>query len=184
MLKLIISDFDGTLVDTFEANFLAYKEAFQRLNLDLSREKYRECFGFRFDKFMEAAGVSDIEVIGMIKKHKADLYPTHFDLLKPNSALIELIRHFRQTGGKTALASTAARPNLLNALRHIGAIEDFDLILSGESVKHGKPDPEIYQKVLDYFNVEPGDAIVFEDSEIGRLAAIGAGIPVVVLRGF
>lgn len=49
MIKAIITDFDGTLVDTFEANLRAYQEAFYQVGITLMAEKYRECFGYRFD---------------------------------------------------------------------------------------------------------------------------------------
>ena len=45
MIKAIITDFDGTLVDTFEANLRAYQEAFYQVGITLMAEKYRECFG-------------------------------------------------------------------------------------------------------------------------------------------
>lgn len=176
MIKLIITDFDGTLVDTFDANYNAYKEAFESLGLSLAGRKYRECFGYRFDRFMEAVGIEDENVKLAIRNCKKEVYPNYFHLLRPNTGLIKLIRTFKAMGGKTAVASTAAKTNLLNALVHIGAKEDFDLILSGESVTHGKPDPEIYNKVLEHFKIRPEEAIVFEDSEIGCQAASSAGI--------
>lgn len=52
-IKLLITDFDGTLVDTFQANFMAYKKAFNQVGLALSEIEYRQCFGFRFDKFYD-----------------------------------------------------------------------------------------------------------------------------------
>ena len=52
MIKAVITDFDGTLVDTFKANLHAYQEAFDEVGLILTEEQYRECFGFRFEKFM------------------------------------------------------------------------------------------------------------------------------------
>lgn len=179
MTSLIITDFDGTLVDTFEANYNAYKEAFESLGLSLSEAKYRECFGYRFDKFMEEVGIEDEKVRDAIRNYKKKVYPDYFDLLKPNVGLIKLIRTFKAQGGKTAVASTAARENLINALVHIGAVEDFDLILSGESVNHGKPNPEIYLKVLEHFQTVPEETLVFEDSSIGCEAALSANIPVI-----
>ena len=47
MIKAIITDFDGTLVDTFQANLQAYQKAFQAVGKDITAEKYRECFGLR-----------------------------------------------------------------------------------------------------------------------------------------
>lgn len=46
MIRAIITDFDGTLVDTFEANFRAYQKAFSECGIVLTAEKYRECLVF------------------------------------------------------------------------------------------------------------------------------------------
>lgn len=181
-IKLLITDFDGTLVDTFEANYRAYKQAMDSVGLELSRERYRECFGFRFDRFMEALGITDESLKARIREAKAECYPYHFDYLVVNRTLLDFIRAFRRGGGHTAIASTARAKNLMNALRHIGADKDFDMILAGESVSKGKPDPEIYQTVLTKFNIAPNDALVFEDSEVGFKAAENAGIKYITIN--
>ena len=116
MIRAIITDFDGTLVDTFDANLKAYQKAFGEVGVVLSEEKYRECFGFRFDRFMEVMGISEKEITVRIKSLKKDYYPLFFESLHPNDALIELIRSFKCFGGKTAIASTARKENLMNAL--------------------------------------------------------------------
>ena len=53
--------------------------------------------------------------------------------------------------------------------------EIFDLILTGEDVKEGKPDPEVYITSMKALNVKPNETIVFEDSDIGIEAAVKAG---------
>lgn len=58
-IKLLITDFDGTLVDTFRANYMAYRKAFEEVGLVLCETDYRCCFGYRFEKFMEVCGVTD-----------------------------------------------------------------------------------------------------------------------------
>ena len=45
MIHTIITDFDGTLVDTFKANLLAYQMAFHEVGMTLTEEKYKDCFG-------------------------------------------------------------------------------------------------------------------------------------------
>jgi beta-phosphoglucomutase-like phosphatase (HAD superfamily) len=52
-IKLLITDFDGTLVDTFEANLKAYQIAFKQCNLHLDTQIYRKYFGLRFDTFIK-----------------------------------------------------------------------------------------------------------------------------------
>ena len=82
---------------------------------------------------------------------------------------------FRAGGGLTAVASTARGKNLANALEHIGATGDFDLILAGEDVKEGKPSPEIYNTVMARLGVTADETLIFEDSIVGLQAASLAG---------
>lgn len=181
-IKLLITDFDGTLADTFESNYRAYKEAFEKVSKSLSREKYRECFGLRFDNLMSAVGIEDEITKSHIKELKAEYYTQNFNHLKVNKQLLDFIRYFRKNGGKTAIASTAREKNLRNALAFIGAEKDFDIILAGESVSHGKPNPEIYNTVLSLAGVSADEALVFEDSEVGCQAAEAAHIPYIKIN--
>lgn len=174
-IKLIITDFDGTLVNTFQANYHAYSEAFGQVGLSLSEEQYRECYGLRFDDFMAKMGIDDAETRKRIRAFKGECYPSHFGLLRLNEPLLNFIRMFRAGGGLTAVASTARGKNLSNALSHIGATGDFDLILAGEDVKQGKPSPEIYRTVMSRMGVTPDETLIFEDSPVGLQAAISAG---------
>lgn len=175
MIKAIITDFDGTIVDTFEANLRAYQEAFYQIGIALTAEKYRECFGYRFDRFMTAMGIFDDSTANKIKELKKDAYPKHFAHLKPNKNLIELISTFHQMGGKTAIASTARKENLMNAVNHLGIADNFDLIYAGVDVKQGKPSPEIYHKAMAALGVSPDEVMIFEDSEVGFQAAEASG---------
>ena len=176
MIRAIITDFDGTLVDTFEANLYAYQEAFKYVGLSLTTDCYRKCFGFRFPEFMKAVGIDDNEIAQQIRQIKCESYPKYFDKLRPNNSLIDFIRFSRQQGLHTAVASTARGKNLMNALYFIKAEDAFEYILVGEDVQNGKPDPEIYNKVLTHFSIQPCEAIVFEDSEIGIKAAEAAKV--------
>ena len=158
-IRLLISDFDGTLVDTFEANYRAYAGAFETVG-----------------RFMDALGISDSATRAAIRERKAEMYPCHFDCLRVNRPLVDFISAFHASGGMTAIASTARGKNLRNALDYLGISADFDLVLAGESVTKGKPDPEIYLGVLDKMGIGPDEALVFEDSEVGFKAAEAAGI--------
>ena len=175
MISAIITDFDGTLVDTFEANLRAYQKAFNDIGLNLPAEKYRQCFGYRFERFMTAMGITDEKTWNYIREAKKEYYIQFFNYLKPNKALIELIDAFHRMGGKTAIASTARRENLMNAVNHLGIGDKFDLVYAGIDVKQGKPSPEIYNKAMDTLHVSPDETLIFEDSEVGIEAAKASG---------
>lgn len=175
MIKVIITDFDGTLVDTFEANLLAYQQAFADVGVTLTEARYHECFGYRFDHFMLAMGINDAQVAATIKEAKKEYYPQHFARLRPNHSLIALLRSWHAMGRKTAIASTARKENLMNAINFLGITDIFDLIYAGVDVKQGKPSPEIYNKAMETLDVLPTETLIFEDSAIGIEAAKASG---------
>lgn len=175
MIKAVITDFDGTLVDTFKANFYAYQDAFHKVGLKLTEEQYRACFGFRFEKFMQTVGVTDSNQMQQIKELKLNSYPTYFEHLRPNTALICLLQSMRENGCKIAIASTARMENLMNVINHLELQGKFDLIYSGKDVKQGKPSPEIYLKTMEELGVNPSETLIFEDSEVGIEAAKSSG---------
>ena len=175
MIRAIITDFDGTLVDTFEANFQAYKLAFGNNSLSITRDQYKACFGLRFDAFMKQMGIDDDELKASIKKDKAQVYPQCFDSLVPNTTLITFIRKIKSSGVKTAIASTAQKENLMNVLNHLHLAGLFDEIIAGIGVKKGKPDPEIYLKAMEVLGVSPEETLIFEDTEVGLQAAEASG---------
>ena len=181
MIKAIITDFDGTLVDTYEANLRAYQEAYHSVGKDISDETYRKFFGVRFERLMSVTGINDSKAIEAIREAKRLSYPKYFTFLKRNDALLELIAGFHQYGGKTAIASTARRENLMSVVNYLGIEECFDLIYSGEDVKEGKPSPEIYFKAMDALGVTPQETLIFEDSSVGIDAARASGAKCMII---
>lgn len=181
MIRAIITDFDGTLVDTFEANLRAYQKAYQSVGLDITAEKYRECFGFRFERLMTATGVFDDRIANSIREAKKEYYPQFFTYLKPNKALLGLIEGFKTLGGKTAIASTARKENLMNVVNYLNLADKFDLIFAGVDVKQGKPSPEIYLKAMEALGVNPDEVLIFEDSPVGIEAARASGAHVLLI---
>lgn len=175
MINAIITDFDGTLVNTFEANLCAYQKAFQEVGLCLSSEDYTKCFGFRFDRFMDAVNVQGAEIRAQIKRLKQMFYPDYFDKLVLNKALLSLIDDLRKKGCHAAIASTAQKANLINVVHYLGIGHCFDLIFCGMDVKEGKPSPEIYLKAMEALRVSPEETLIFEDSEVGIEAARKSG---------
>ncbi|MCK9159103.1 MAG: HAD family phosphatase [Bacteroidaceae bacterium] len=174
-IQLLITDFDGTLVDTFDANLHAYQKAFSSCGLNLTKEEYRKLFGLRFERFMNEMNIQEPEIRKHIQEIKSDVYPDFFNYLKVNTPLLTFIRAFKKNGGHTAIASTARKKNLENALLFIHATNDFDLILAGEDVKEGKPNPEVYQKIIHHFKTDGTHTLIFEDTAIGIEAARATG---------
>ena len=175
MSNAIITDFDGTLVDTFEANFRAYQKAFYEVGLNLTEERYRECFGYRYDDFMMAMGITDEVTKQRIRELKKNYYPEFFAHLRLNNRLVEILRQNHDSGGMNAIASTARKENLMNVVEYLHVGDLFDLIYAGDDVKKAKPDPEIYLLTMQNLGVTPSETMIYEDSEVGIQAAMTSG---------
>jgi HAD superfamily hydrolase (TIGR01509 family) len=99
--------------------------------------------------------------------------------LEPVSGLRQFITAIRSDGALTALATSAPPGNVKLILEKLSLEELFDVVIDRTQVKRGKPDPEIYLKVLEALGVHREHCVVIEDSKAGIQAAIGAGLRVV-----
>lgn len=180
-LKAIITDFDGTLVDTIEANVAAYKQTFIVLGLSFDEKKYRASYGLRVDHMIKEQGI-DESWLPKIKKLKSEIYPQCFKYAKLNKSLLEFIKYSKSQGLVTCIASTAAKTNLINILKYFNILDVFDYIISGEDVVNGKPDPEVYNKALEKCQCKPHEAITFEDSIVGVKSAVAAGLNYMIVK--
>lgn len=176
MIKAFLFDLDGTLFDSTTANIVAYTEAFEVEGIPFSQDRYRELFGLRFDEMMDriAPGSSDA-IRDRIKSSKAERYKANLQLVRPNEGLLEFLSSI-QRQYKTALVTTASRINVMNLLHHFNVSTDFfNVIITGEDVKSGKPDPECYIVASDSLGVGAEKCCIFEDSAVGIEAAQRAG---------
>lgn len=179
--SLYITDFDGTLVDTCEANYLSYKEVFKKIyDYDLAEKDYYDNFGLRINELLETLGL-DVDKMSEVKKMKSRVYKKYFNKILINKVLVADLYHKKQQGNIVALATTASRKNVENLIEYFEIGDLFDYIITGENVKNGKPDPEVYNKVMEKFSfINPNNITIFEDSDVGYLAAHKSGAHFVV----
>ncbi len=183
-MKLIISDLDGTLFDTSKVNYFAYKRALNEYGYDLDYDFFRrECNGRHYAIFLpKITGESDC-LVSIIHSKKKEYYSKYIPNAVPNNNLFDLLEMVKMNN-KIALVTTASKENTIELLQAFGKQDLFDLILTQEDVVKPKPDPEGFKKAMDYFNISSNNTIVFEDSEVGVMAATMAGAAVMQIVGF
>ncbi len=175
-IKLILLDFDGTLVSTKEANMGAYVAALAEEGITLDRELYcARYFGMRCPEFLRELGFSDEEDIDRIRRRKIELYPTFFDSVRLNEPLWNFVQEFRAQGGKAWIVSTGQKANITNVMRHLGIEEGVDGIITSLDVVEPKPSPEAFLKAMEIEDVAPAETLIFEDSLVGLAAAKASG---------
>lgn len=176
-IKLLIFDLDGTIIDSEEANYKAYKNALAEADVELSKDFFiKNCFnGQHYKDFLPLLmpNASD-EQIEKVHDRKQEIYISNMKNISVNPIIKDIIIEFKNKK-KLALATTAGAIAVENVLKAIQLENVFDLILTGNDVKKKKPNPEVFIKCLEHFNIEPHQTVIFEDSDIGIEAANKTG---------
>ena len=125
-----------------------------------------------------APDVQKAEVAGLaaplVERLKRDGVPV-------KEGIPELLAFLREQGIPCCVATSTKRPEAEAFLRLSGLLEYFSYIVTSGDVSRSKPDPDIFLLACEKNGTSPGEAIVFEDSQNGVLAAFRAGIPVVCI---
>ncbi|MDQ3059740.1 MAG: HAD family phosphatase [Pseudomonadota bacterium] len=180
-LQAYLVDFDGTLADTALANYLAYAGALEEAGIWLSREEFeQEAFGRNWRDFLpqllqKRGSNADPAAIAA---RKVSLYQGTVGKIRFNEALVALLEN-RASGTKAALVTSASAANVRAALASREALAHlFDVLITGDDVTRHKPDPQGYRLAAQRLGVFPENCLVFEDSDIGMMAGVAFGAPV------
>ncbi len=185
MIKGFFFDLDGTLVDTHQANFEAYKRAiFEVSGNEISFEDFKKGIGHVAKTFLPwfAPGLEDADYKRIISL-KAEYYKDLMHLTELNAGLIGLIDTVKDDA-LIVLVTSAKRKNAEAVLTHHSLTKYFDYIIAAEDVERSKPAPHAYELALQKTGLQPHETIAFEDSEAGKQAAEAAGIAVVMIKSF
>ena len=175
-IKAILFDFDGVLADTMTDNFLAWHKAFGDFGVNIKKEDYFPLEGMKLievaKKISEKYGIrSDPAVIVRLKNehylrdHSLIFYPRVW----------ELISILKERKYLLALVSASPREKLSRTVP-ADFLEKFDVIISGEDSKNGKPSPEPYQNAVKKLGVSSKECLVVENAPLGIKSAKRAGM--------
>ena len=182
-LKLILLDFDGTLVDTRRANAQAYIETLSEVGITLSEEEYlKRFFGIRCIEFMKMVGIEGNDNIQRLRKRKIELYPKYFDSVVLNHDLWNWCMMMRRMGAQVWIVSTGHIDNIRNVMHHLNIDEGIDGIISGDDVTNPKPHSDCFLEAMRRVGVTPEESIIFEDSDVGIEAARRSGAPYGIIK--
>ena len=182
-LKLILLDFDGTLVDTRRANARAYIETLSEVNIELTESEYlNKYYGVRCIEFMRMLGFEDDAMIAKLRQRKVELYPKYFDTVTLNTELWSWCCMMRKMGAKVWIVSTGHVDNIRNVMQYLNIEDGIDGIITGDDVEHSKPAPDPFLEAMRREGVTPDETIIFEDSHVGIEAARQTGAQYVVIR--
>ena len=176
--KLAVFDLDGTLFDTAEVNYQAYKKAAEEIGYSIDKENFMKYFvGRNYKEFLPLFGIkSDLEIKSIHEKKK-EIYSRYLKFAHINQSLFSLIDSLK-TDYIVALATTASKRNTMDILNAFGKKEVFDYIITQEDIDKLKPDPECYVVAMQKSGVTAEKTIIFEDSDVGIEAGLASGAKV------
>lgn len=183
---LALFDLDGTLFDTTEVNYLAYKYALENNgNFFLDKNYYiTSCNGKHYKKYLpNIINSNDSSLIEKIHNTKKICYSNYLYAAKKNIHLFEIIKSLRSTY-YTAIVTTASRKNTTDILKYFQVEDLFELIITHEDVKNVKPNPEGFLTAMNHFHIHPKNTLIFEDSDIGIEAAVSSNANVFKIETF
>ncbi len=184
--RAVLWDMDGTLLDSAEYHWLAWREALAAERFPLTYEQFVASFGQRNDTILRdyfGAEFPDAEVarIGAAKeaRYRALVQERGIELLP---GVRRWLAHLHAQGWRQAIASAAPRLNIEAILAALDIAGYFEALVSAEDVQRGKPDPQVFLLAAERVAVPPARCVVVEDAPAGLEAGRRAGARTIGVR--
>jgi HAD superfamily hydrolase (TIGR01509 family) len=185
MTKSVLWDLDGTLVDSEQYHWLAWRDTMSAEGVALTHEEFLKTFGLRNDAIVPQwiPGVTP-ERTDRIARAKEQLYRrlVREGGLHPLPGARHWTERLAREGWRQAIASSAPRENVDAVLAAIGLAPCFQAIVSAEDVTRGKPDPQVFLTAAGLLGSVPAQSVVVEDAPAGIEAARRAGMASIGVR--
>ena len=179
--RALIWDMDGVLVDSGEYHFVAWRETLKAImQSDISYADFQRTFGLRnVEMLRDYLGfnltLAEVDYLSGIKESRyREIISQRGMSLLPG--VKEWLSEARSQGWLQAVASSAPRENVEAVVDTVGIRDFFQVMLSAEDVKHGKPDPEVFLTAASRLGVPPSNCLIIEDAPVGIQGAKSAGI--------
>jgi HAD superfamily hydrolase (TIGR01509 family) len=179
-IRALVFDFDGLILDTEGPVYQSWRELFQSHGYDLTLDDWQICIGSAegtarfFNNLADKLGNPlDLEAEGP-KRLERELELIASQPILPG--VNEYIQRASELGLRMGVASSSPCKWVLGHLQERGLRDHFECVLAADDVGITKPDPDLYLTALDCLGVSSREAIAFEDSPNGVLAAKSAGL--------
>ena len=182
--KAVIFDMDGTLIESTNADFLAWQNVFSDYDKVLTFQDYSPMLGMRsFAVVKDLLNIIDEKQQGIALSKKSKYFREVIEEsgLKLVPYANEFLNQIKNLCIPLALATSSRREKTKFVLEKVGLLSYFDAVLTGEDVINGKPFPEVFLKAASALKVPVENCLVFEDAVSGIKAAKSASMKCVAV---
>ncbi len=184
MIKGVLFDMDGVLVDNMTVHIKAFERFCEDFNVENISEKIYKCSGMGNDQIMNivlpAEVVAERGIAALSAEKEAIYREMYAETIEPVKGLVELLKELKARGIKCAVGSSGCKENVEFVLSACGIEEYFSALVYSDLVSHCKPDPEIYLTAAKLLGLDPSECLVFEDAIVGIESARNAGVAKVI----
>lgn len=183
MITSVLFDMDGVLLDSQPMHYDADIVTLKHYGVEISAsdvEKYAGTTNLdRYIKYKEEYSIdADVDEMVAFREECIMRFVKEYSL-EPIDGVVELLKSVKDTGLKTAVASSSSYDYIYAVLDRFNIRSYFDAVVSGEDMENGKPAPDIFLETARVLNSSPKECVVVEDSHNGVLAGVRAGMKVV-----
>lgn len=187
MIKAVIFDMDGVLIDAREWHYVALNRALELFGFEISRHQHLTSYdGLPTRKKLELLSLDEklpVALHGFIselkQKYTIDIIQSE---CHPTYKHLRLLTKLKLDGYKTALASNSVRQSIELMMTRARLLDKMDFVISAEEVTKPKPNPEIYLKAINELGFGPEECLVVEDNQHGIRAAQDAQAHVLAVQ--
>lgn len=180
--KGLIFDMDGTLIDTMPSHLSAWQQTAKQFNFPFDQEWIHSMGGMPTKKV--AMQLNERYHIDIDPQKVADTKTNLFRNLIEEGKLIgctfQVLKQFHGQK-KLAIGTGSNQENAIKLLEHNGILSMLDAVVTAADVENHKPNPDTFLLAAQRLGLEPKDCVVFEDTEIGRQAALAAGMSCIMV---
>jgi len=179
MIRAILWDMDGVLVNSMEYHYQAYREVLSDFGRDLSREEYLgSLIGLRNYVILRhlLGDLPPEEIERLMATKEAAFRRRVAGNVEPLPGAAKLVRRAHEAGLKQAIVSSTPCENIELVVNSLGLASMFDTLVGEEDAQHGKPDPEGFLVAAERLSVPPVDCVVIEDAPEGIAGGKAAGM--------
>ncbi|WP_010238622.1 HAD family hydrolase [Clostridium arbusti] len=177
MLKAVIFDMDGVLIDSEPDHLRIHEKILESLGIQPSSLDHSKYIGVTSSyKWSDIKSKYDLDYsvdeLVDINRRKYFEYITSKDtIIEAIPGVDKLVRDIYNGGLKLAVASSAPINVIETVIKYTGLEKYFDILVSGDYVKRSKPNPDIFLYASEKLQIKPEDCLVVEDSHNGSIAA-------------